>query len=891
MAPELERPVTHLSSSEPALLLKSTPPRALKSFMDRERLKLSRLEMGSGNATLLLAPTGFGKTSQLVQWRRDALAQGGLAFWHSLDNRDTPRRLIAGLAHSAQATSGKRGFAGPFMQWISECSDVQEAATAWLAEIATLSVNVLLLLDDVEFLPGDSLSQVLGYLLGNAPANLHIALAARPTNALMSSGVLNTFPITRVTASDLRLRPEETLQVLSSALGSSCNPEEGISLHELTDGWPLGVQLAAATAHRMGSLQGLLAEGSADVRRYFIDNLIDRQSEVATYLLVRLANIDLIHPDLCLAVFEDDELVRHLMILQDETPLLSQAEGSEWMRLHPVAREVLRERFLQLPEDERQGIARKASDWYVAHQFCKEAAEQSFLAGDIDKALSLVESTSHQMMAGGRSDEILAWYNRLSAEELQKYPGFWAPVAWGFAMSEQHSLAHPLIKLMLDKPDLSAAEHFEADLISATIAGYTDNVDLMVEILARWPAPPPEARIDEAPIYWVVKGFTALYGGKPDQSRLDFLRIADFDKAQAYSPMAYGFADYGVGLSYLWEGRYALAEQHLRPALARAEEHMDRRNPVVCMLAALLAEAQWESDQDEGCTALLAGRLIVLERHGLPDALMAAYKVLARVADHKGRQDQALNLLESLQAIGQENSILRVQAMAHFERIRLHAGHRRGNTAMAISAQLDELLRANPEHSTGLFDTSLELYSDLARAHACLADDDLVIAIRAADSAKRLAEKLKRHGDSIEARLVCAEVLRRQGSHDASGVYAEAISLATAGGMGRLLRERVNGIHPTPTNSKPAAEDKPKESVAAAPKDSLLLGAGLLTLKEREILTLLTRSLSNREIARAMDISEQTVKWHIKNLFNKLDAGSRKHVVARASMLGLTERV
>ncbi|WP_297839294.1 LuxR C-terminal-related transcriptional regulator [Pseudomonas sp.] len=818
------------------------------------------------------------------------MAQGGLAFWHSLDSRDTPKRLIAGLAHSAQASSGKRGFADPFMRWIDECSDVQEAATAWLAEVAMLSVNVLLLLDDVEFLPGETLNQVLTYLLGNTPANLHIALAARPTNALMSSGVLNTFPITRVTASDLRLRPEETLEILSTALGSSCNPEEGISLHELTEGWPLGVQLAAATAHRTGSLQGLLAEGSADVRRYFIDNLIDRQSAEAVHLLVRLANIDLIHPDLCSAVFEDDEMVRQLIRLQDETPILSQVEGGDWMRLHAVAREVLRDRFMLLPAGERQALARKASNWYVTHQFYKEAAEQSFLAGDINIALSLVESTSHQMMARGHSNEILAWFNRLSVDEVKKYPGFWAPVAWGFAMSEQHSLAHPLIKLILDNPDLSPAEHFEADLISATIAGYTDDIDLMAEILARWPAPPPQARVDEAPVYWVVKGFAALHGGKPDQSRLDFWRIAELDKTQAFSPMAYGFADYGVGLSFLWEGRYALAEQHLRPALARAEEHMDRRNPVVCMLAALLAEACWESDQDEGSTALLAGRLVVLERHGLPDALMAAYKVLARVADKKGRQDQALNLLESLQAIGRENSVLRVQAMAHFELVRLHAGHRRGNTAMAISAQLDELLHTNNQHTTGLLDTSLELYCDLARTHACLADDDLVIALRAADSAIKVAEKLKRHGDAIEARLVRAEVLRRQGSHEANRAYDEAMSLATAGGMGRLKRERVVGVHQTPAQTKLASEEKIKESSAALPKESLLLGAGLLTLKEREVLTLLTRSLSNREIARAMDIGEQTVKWHIKNLFNKLDAGSRKHVVARASMLGLTER-
>ncbi len=36
-----------------------------------------------------------------------------------------------------------------------------------------------------------------------------------------------------------------------------------------------------------------------------------------------------------------------------------------------------------------------------------------------------------------------------------------------------------------------------------------------------------------------------------------------------------------------------------------------------------------------------------------------------------------------------------------------------------------------------------------------------------------------------------------------------------------------------------------------------------------------------------MDISEETVKWHIKNLFAKLNAGTRKHAVDRARLLGL----
>ena len=63
-------------------------------------------------------------------------------------------------------------------------------------------------------------------------------------------------------------------------------------------------------------------------------------------------------------------------------------------------------------------------------------------------------------------------------------------------------------------------------------------------------------------------------------------------------------------------------------------------------------------------------------------------------------------------------------------------------------------------------------------------------------------------------------------------------------------------------------------------------GSRTLTPKERSILLLLAQNYSNKEIAKSIEVSDETVKWHLKNLFNKLEAGSRKHAVTRARSLG-----
>ncbi|MCV2352576.1 helix-turn-helix transcriptional regulator [Paucibacter sp. B2R-40] len=64
----------------------------------------------------------------------------------------------------------------------------------------------------------------------------------------------------------------------------------------------------------------------------------------------------------------------------------------------------------------------------------------------------------------------------------------------------------------------------------------------------------------------------------------------------------------------------------------------------------------------------------------------------------------------------------------------------------------------------------------------------------------------------------------------------------------------------------------------------------LLTPKEREILALLARNYSNKEIANALLVSSETVKWHLKALYTKLEAASRKHAVTRARTLGMLGR-
>ncbi|MDV7213454.1 helix-turn-helix transcriptional regulator, partial [Azotobacter beijerinckii] len=62
-----------------------------------------------------------------------------------------------------------------------------------------------------------------------------------------------------------------------------------------------------------------------------------------------------------------------------------------------------------------------------------------------------------------------------------------------------------------------------------------------------------------------------------------------------------------------------------------------------------------------------------------------------------------------------------------------------------------------------------------------------------------------------------------------------------------------------------------------------------LSERESQTLRLVAAGQSNKEIARSLDISVETVKWHLKNLYGKLQVTSRTRAMSRARELSLLE--
>jgi len=160
------------------LVLKTIAPRVSAQLLARARLGAGDAQFRDRQVTLVQAPAGYGKTSLLAQWRREYLAQGHAVVWLSADERDDAQRLLQGLVQAVRTGCARPGCGRLLAGGAMDAARALEGVTAWLAEVAQLSLDALLIVDEAERLPPGGMD-ALTYVLHNAPQNLRIVVAAR----------------------------------------------------------------------------------------------------------------------------------------------------------------------------------------------------------------------------------------------------------------------------------------------------------------------------------------------------------------------------------------------------------------------------------------------------------------------------------------------------------------------------------------------------------------------------------------------------------------------------------------------------------------------------------------------------------------------------------------
>jgi len=351
--------------------------------------------------------------------------------------------------------------------------------------------------------------------------------------------------------------------------------------------------------------------------------------------------------------------------------------------------------------------------------------------------------------------------------------------------------------------------------------------------------------------------------------------------------------------------RLSAAKRLALDALEVAQTVCKSNGGLPALPASIVAQVLYEQGSFDEAEACIRGRLRVINTSGVLECALRAYHVLARIAMHRGRDGFAASILQEAEELGERRGWARLTAMSMCERVDLLLRHGRTKEAQLSAARLDQFVTCYPSRASGT-DSDVQSYRRIAYARLALtsaATADTVTTLRQLHqeavskrdlySALRLAVQLAASLDLVGE------------SDEADGLFLRALSLGCFAGLYQVFADGGREIDSLLVRAYDQAhlpgaafrELVPYIGSLVALKQThrtrrrvpraTIRSSGILSVRERDILTMVARGHSNKQIARSLTIAPETVKSHVKRIFIKLEVKTRAEAVSRAGTQGL----
>ena len=340
----------------------------------------------------VVASPGYGKTTLLSEWAE----RGGQAFaWVSVGELDNdPKVLLTYIAAALDVVEPVSGRV--FDALASPVSSVPGSVVPRLGSAFwSMTVPVVLVLDDVHLLHNHECRAALSVLADHVPVGSRLVLAGRDEPPLRIARLRAEGRILEIGPGDLSLTRAEAAELLCGA-GVTLSEDDVAALHRRTEGWPVGLSLAALHLREGGSLGTAAVSFGADDRllsEYMESEFLARMSQRYREFLTRTAVLERMSGPLCEAVLELPEAAAILTDLARSNLLLVPLDRrGQWYRYHHLFRDMLLAELERLEPGLKPVLRRRAAGWCLRNDLPEEALEYSIAAGDVDTVAHLVQS-------------------------------------------------------------------------------------------------------------------------------------------------------------------------------------------------------------------------------------------------------------------------------------------------------------------------------------------------------------------------------------------------------------------------------------------------------------------------------------------------------------------
>jgi LuxR family maltose regulon positive regulatory protein len=849
--------------------------------------------------TLVSAPAGYGKTTLLAQWAHSSRFP---VVWLSVgeEDNDLERFLRYLLAAWEKVQPGVQETSLGLL--LSGMSPETEAVLAAFINVANDAPDPLIfVLDDYHLIEEPAIQQALTFLLDHLPPAVHFVLAGRAEPLLPLARYRARHELLEFEAEDLQFLLEETTDFLSQMMELELSSDEVVTLQAQLEGWVAGLQLVALTLQRrLAGADRLVVSGKHRfIADYLSEDVLAPLPDSLRRFLLQTSLLDSLCGPLCDAVTGREGGQEMLELLERENLFLVPLDDSRaWFRYHRLFAGFLQEVLHRHHPAEVAGLHCRAARWYLAQELPEQAFPHAVAGEAVELVINLANRYGITRLKAGEITLVKRWLESLPEAWYTSHPelGFFR-AAFLIFTGQFKTCARCLDEIERLAP--AQGEHrrwqlarvtamrcfiacFQNDLAGAERYGGQALRDL-----------PEEDDFDFRSEVYGALGDTYRHYGRWEEAKACYLKVLDFTHAPTFwieSVHLFGaLADLDLRQGHLRE-----AAAYWRKALGVIRDQAtwgDYPLPVIGWVYIRMGEILYEWNELEQAKDHLTQGLERAELGGDVRAMIAGYLLAGRLKLTSGNIAAAGEALEQARPLVEKAPF--PDWTDRFARLQLEwwlaQDRRRAAIDWVDEMQQGDALEERPE--------SEEAHLVIARMQLVKRDaSSLEQALALLRRLLKATEAEGRMGLMIEVLALQALAHWRRGERVGAMTSLErALRLAEPEGyvrlfadlglpMVRLLQEAQSRYVMPNYVAKLLAACGTDRSFSTSTAEVL---PEPLTFREQEVLELIAAGLTNREIARALVISSETVKKHTGSIYSKLGVRSRTEAAARARDLDL----
>ena len=456
-----EDAVRALPPTWPNLEAKLEAPGARPGTVARRRV-VSRLLEGNAQVVTLIAPPGYGKTTALALW---AARESRPVAWLTLDDLDNDPAV---LVRSLVASLARIGPMDPSILRTPASRDriLGAAVPRLVSDVHRWQQPAVLVLDDAHRVEGQASLDALTALLDHLPSNLSVAVAGRSEPALPLGRLRGRRDLLEIGPEQLALDVEET-GALARATGCTLGDDAVRELHRRTEGWPVGVYLAALACRRTGPDAGVsiaVTGGDQYIASYLASELGRAIGEEDLLFLMRTAVVEIVTPGLAEVLSGMADAGPRLASIA-RRHLLIQVVGRRPLayRYHNLLRDFLLEELDRREPGRASALHRIAADWYRDSANLDLAIAHAFAGDDLDTAASLIETAGPPLHDRSHLATVERWLGRLTTSDFERHPTVGVLAGWVHLLAGRPAEAIRMAEIVdqTDPTTLPDADAFE----------------------------------------------------------------------------------------------------------------------------------------------------------------------------------------------------------------------------------------------------------------------------------------------------------------------------------------------------------------------------------------------------------------------------------------------